>query len=60
MQINETYKNIATTLIRETTLRDHLCPNSLDKSKKKKEKKRNLPITSQTFSVYSWLTKAEG
>lgn len=52
MQINETYKNIATTLIRGTTLRDHLSPNSLDQSKKKK-KERNLPITSQMFSVYS-------
>ena len=28
MQINETYENIATTLIRETTLRDYLSPNS--------------------------------
>ena len=42
MQINETYKNIATTLIRETTLRDHLCPNSLDKSKKKKRKEKKF------------------
>lgn len=28
MQINETYENIATTLVRETTLRDYLSPNS--------------------------------
>ena len=28
MQINETYENIATTLKRETTLRDYLSPNS--------------------------------
>ena len=50
MQINEIYKNIATTLIRETTL---LGETAWTKLKKKKKEKRNLPVTSQMFSVYS-------